>query len=729
MSLAGALTGGILYGQRAVRSDGRPRRSARLRPARLRRAGLGAVAGPVGDRPGRRVVPGRRAVRGRGRRRAGPGRRSLPPRPRRPRAPGRSAPAGRPSRGPCPQTTPLPSRACSNTAPTTSYGLSAPCSNPPPANGGAQPVSAQIGGLSPNATYHFRLLATTPRGSQATADGIFTTSVSSAVRRGPPTPVDQRNSGRRAEAHLPERGVLHQRRAPGVRRGCATSCRSRKRAPRPTPPKAVDGGGHLQCRVTATNGGGSATATSSFVTIPPSRPLVSSGETAVGRASWRSGRVHVPVLCSPKAEGACSLLMRATAPGSRGGAATLGHAAARLSPGQHQTLSLALASSGRRLLARQKRIAATLTVTGTVIGVIRAALSSQTVLLVSSGHGPRAHPWPRAPRARRRQGPGRTRGRGPEDVGRLRPARAGLEHGRERARRHPLHGLGQLLRVRRALQRVDDPDAGQPAAVARAGAQGLPLRVARRRLVAGLPQLLGDDRRQPRPVAARAPLAHQHAPRRRPAAWGSTPTPGATAAAAPGRAATATTSRTPATFASWGIDAVKVDFCGGAELHLNPVTAYSEVHAAIAASHRPMLLNICNFLQPEQYAEGQPTVAESAFGSYAFGPGVANSWRTDTDVGQARESALPGSASQRRRRRGPARRRRSRSLERPRLPRPRPGDVGDPVPLPVLDVVDPRGSADDQRRPHAHLQGEPRDGVQLRGRWRSTRTTPASRGG
>ncbi len=47
-----------------------------------------------------------------------------------------------------------------------------------------------------------------------------------------------------------------------------------------------------------------------------------------------------------------------------------------------------------------------------------------------------------------------------------------------------------------------------------------------------------------------------------------------------------------------------------------------------------MLLNICNFLQPEQYAEGQPTVAESAFASYSYGPGVANSWRTDTDVGR-----------------------------------------------------------------------------------------------
>jgi alpha-galactosidase len=92
------------------------------------------------------------------------------------------------------------------------------------------------------------------------------------------------------------------------------------------------------------------------------------------------------------------------------------------------------------------------------------------------------------------------------------------------------------------------------------------------------------------------------------------------------------------TFAAWGFDAVKVDFCGGAEYHLNPAAAYSEFHQAIEhnASHRPMLLSICNFLQPEQYGEGRPPLGESAFASYGFGPSVGNSWRTDTDVG------LPG---------------------------------------------------------------------------------------
>jgi alpha-galactosidase len=89
------------------------------------------------------------------------------------------------------------------------------------------------------------------------------------------------------------------------------------------------------------------------------------------------------------------------------------------------------------------------------------------------------------------------------------------------------------------------------------------------------------------------------------------------------------------TFAAWGFDAVKVDFCGGAEDQLHPAAAYAAFHAAIQASQprRAMLLSICNFLQPEQYAEGRPTLGESAWSSYTFGPSVGNSWRTDTDVG------------------------------------------------------------------------------------------------
>jgi alpha-galactosidase len=90
------------------------------------------------------------------------------------------------------------------------------------------------------------------------------------------------------------------------------------------------------------------------------------------------------------------------------------------------------------------------------------------------------------------------------------------------------------------------------------------------------------------------------------------------------------------TFAAWGFDAVKVDFCGGAEDRLEPVTAYTQFHEAIEqnSSHRPILMAICNFLRPDQYGEGRPALDESVFASYLFGPSIANSWRTDTDLGR-----------------------------------------------------------------------------------------------
>jgi alpha-galactosidase len=89
------------------------------------------------------------------------------------------------------------------------------------------------------------------------------------------------------------------------------------------------------------------------------------------------------------------------------------------------------------------------------------------------------------------------------------------------------------------------------------------------------------------------------------------------------------------TFANWGVDAVKVDWCGGATQALDPATQYAQIHKAILdnSSHRPMMLNICNFLQPGQKSLNVPIFQQSAFFSYSFGPSSGNSWRTDTDVG------------------------------------------------------------------------------------------------
>jgi alpha-galactosidase len=88
-------------------------------------------------------------------------------------------------------------------------------------------------------------------------------------------------------------------------------------------------------------------------------------------------------------------------------------------------------------------------------------------------------------------------------------------------------------------------------------------------------------------------------------------------------------------FAAWGFDAVKVDFCGAGEAGLVPEPAYKRFAKAIAnnSSHREMLLNVCNFWVPGQINGTLPTYANSAYASYRWAPRIAQSWRTDTDVG------------------------------------------------------------------------------------------------
>ena len=91
-------------------------------------------------------------------------------------------------------------------------------------------------------------------------------------------------------------------------------------------------------------------------------------------------------------------------------------------------------------------------------------------------------------------------------------------------------------------------------------------------------------------------------------------------------------------FAAWGFDAVKVDFCGAGQAGLTPRPAYTKFAAALAgnSSHRRLLLNVCNFWVPGQINGTRPTLANSAYSSYRWAPGIAQSWRTDTDIGFSR---------------------------------------------------------------------------------------------
>jgi hypothetical protein len=60
---------------------------------------------------------------------------------------------------------------------------------------------------------------------------------------------------------------------------------------------------------------------------------------------------------------------------------TAGQARVRLAKGQSRTVSVALNTTGRRLLARFKRLPVRLTVYGTVVGAISGSLASQRLLI------------------------------------------------------------------------------------------------------------------------------------------------------------------------------------------------------------------------------------------------------------------------------------------------------------------------------------------------------------
>lgn len=88
-------------------------------------------------------------------------------------------------------------------------------------------------------------------------------------------------------------------------------------------------------------------------------------------------------------------------------------------------------------------------------------------------------------------------------------------------------------------------------------------------------------------------------------------------------------------FAAWGFDAVKVDFCGAGQEGLKPRPAYNRFAQALkqSSSHRRMLLNVDNFWVPGQIDGTRPSYADSAYANYSWAPRIAQSWRTDTDIG------------------------------------------------------------------------------------------------
>jgi alpha-galactosidase len=92
-------------------------------------------------------------------------------------------------------------------------------------------------------------------------------------------------------------------------------------------------------------------------------------------------------------------------------------------------------------------------------------------------------------------------------------------------------------------------------------------------------------------------------------------------------------------FAAWGFDAVKIDFCGGGQRHLDPEPLFREFVRAVRgnSARRPMVVNVCNFWRPGQLGDGYPPPERSVYTTPRWASHTAESWRTDTDIGFNRE--------------------------------------------------------------------------------------------
>ncbi len=279
---------------------------------------------------------------------------------------------------------------------TESYGQSAPCAGAGGIAGGAtQAVSGTVSELVANTTYHYRLVVSSASGTEVSLDATFKTtapplaqphpSISGLPARGQRLTCKSGVSGSGNGVTIAYAWLRDTQGIAGANGSTYTV-------------SSADVSHHLQCRVTATNAAGSASASSAFVTVPAGG-LGSISETQVGAPRVSGATVSVPVTCSAQAAGSCTITVRLTVVETlRGGHAiavaarrsrrvtvTIGASTVHVPAGQRRTVTVALNATGKRLLARLHRLAARLSVSGTVVGALSAQLRSATVTLGGTG--------------------------------------------------------------------------------------------------------------------------------------------------------------------------------------------------------------------------------------------------------------------------------------------------------------------------------------------------------
>jgi hypothetical protein len=279
---------------------------------------------------------------------------------------------------------------------TTAYGSSVPCTVVPSATGGAQGVVAQLSGLNASTTYHFRVVASSGVATNDGGDASFTT----------PAPLKPSPS-------------LSGTAAVGETLTCKTNVTTTSTETvayqwlSDTAPIAgatgatyviapTDASHHLSCQVTISGDGGSAVATSVFDAVP-SQTAGKIVESSVGSDKHSANSVSVPVTCSPQAAGSCKITLTLTTVVTahhRSQTIKVGSASTTLGAGSKKTLSVSLNATGKRMLRNRHTLKVTLTVRGTILGVLTATLKTDKVTFGGSGNTTK-HPKRHATRHRR----------------------------------------------------------------------------------------------------------------------------------------------------------------------------------------------------------------------------------------------------------------------------------------------------------------------------------------
>lgn len=264
----------------------------------------------------------------------------------------------------------------------TGYGSSVPCSSSPSPAGGPQTVTAQVSGLTASTIYDVQIVAVGNDGTGSGANASFTTL---APLRASPTISGTPAVGNTLTCNL---GVTVPAGLTVVYKWVRDTTTIAGATAGTYVVALADETHHLYCNATISGDGGSAGAGSGYVAVP-AETLGTISETTAGKPSaGSSGTVSLTVTCSPQAVSNCSVALHLTTLGKH--KVVIGASSTRITPGAKVKVKVSLNAAGRSLLSKNHHLKATLSVSGTVVGVISATIKRQSVTFAPLRHSRRS---------------------------------------------------------------------------------------------------------------------------------------------------------------------------------------------------------------------------------------------------------------------------------------------------------------------------------------------------